>query len=369
MNFGVPRERHHDEDRVPLTPSVAHALVEAGHHVYLERGAGRGAGFEDEEYRALGVEVVYSAEEAYRRAEVVLRITRPEADEVGLLSEGQVLMAFLHLAAADPGVVEMLRATGVTAIGYETVQEADGSLPLLRTSSEIAGRLAPILAGEYLSNFHGGRGILLNGSPGIPPADVVILGAGTLGQTAARAFAGLGAQVTVLDRRLEALQTLEAQLPGRVVTLLATPYNIAKAVSYADVLVGAVLVPGQRTPILVTREMLRSMRPRSLILDFSIDQGGCVETSRPTYHRDPIFVEEGILHYCVPNVPARVARTSSHALANALLPYLLELGERGVEEGVRQVPALRRGVNLYRGRWAHPGVAAARGVEPEVDLS
>jgi alanine dehydrogenase len=257
---------------------------------------------------------------------------------------------------ASPELLHALQEAEITAIAYETMQKDDGTLPVLQPTSELAGRLAPIIAGQMLDSINGGRGILLNGIPGVPPAEVVILGAGVLGTSAARAFLGMGTEVTILDRDLHALQQVERVPEGHVVTLWASPYNIAKAVAFADVLVGAVASPGRRAPVLVSRSLVRTMRPRSVILDFSIDMGGCVETSHPTTHSDPFYFEEDVIHYCVPNVPARVARTASYALANAILPYLLDIGERGIDAAIQNRPALRRGVNVAKGRPVHPAL-------------
>ena len=245
------------------------------------------------------------------------------------------------------------------------IQADDGSLPVLLTSSQVAGRLAPIIAGEFLTSIRGGRGILLSGVPGVPPAAVVILGAGSLGVSAARAFVGLGAQVTMLDRDPLRLKRVEEAFDGRVTTLFSTDYNLKRVLEFADVLVGAVLVPGQRAPVLVTREMVKRMRPRSLIIDFSIDQGGCVETSRPTTHRNPTFVEEGVVHYCVPTILSLVARTASHALLNASLPYLYEIGEHGVDEAIRRNASLARGVNVWHGKIVSAQIAEVLGVPVE----
>ncbi len=350
MNFGVPKEVRDLENRVGLTPAGVHALVGAGHKVYVERGAGVGAGFSDENYRTVGADIVYSAEEAYGRADVVTKVTRLTSEEYGLLNPGQTILCFTHLAVASRDLVEALQSREVTLIAYEMIQSADGTLPVLQTSSEVAGRLAPIIAGELLSSTRGGRGILLSGVTGVPPGAIVILGAGVLGTNAARAFLGLGAQVTVLDRNPQKLQRIEDATAGRVTTLFSTRYNLQRVVEFADVLVGAVLSPGQRAPVLISREMVKRMRPRALIMDFSIDQGGCVETSRPTTHRDPTFVAEGVIHYCVPTILSRVARTASHALLNASLPFLFEIGQHGIDEAIRGNPALARGVNVWRGK-------------------
>lgn len=368
MNFGVPREVRPYEYRVGLSPATVDALVKAGHQVFVERSAGVGAGFRDTAYQEVGAQIVYNPSEAYGRADVVCKVARPTEDEYPHYRPGQTILSFLHLAVASPDLQDALRENEITAIAYETIQADDNTLPVLQTTSEVAGRLAPIIAGQLLESTEGGRGLLLSGIPGTPPAAVVILGAGVLGTNAARAFCGLGAEVTILDVNMRALQRIDDQFGSRVSTMIANPYNIAKAVSFADVLVGAVAVPGERSPILVTREMVRSMRSRAVIIDFSIDSGGCVETSRPTNHMNPSYVEEGVIHYCVPNTPARVARTASYALSNSMLPYLLQLGELGVEEALRTVPDLRRGVNTLNGKLAHHGVAAALGQEVEVEL-
>jgi len=346
--------------RLGLTPAGVQALVQAGHIVYVERNAGLGAGFSDEDYRAAGAEIVYSAEETYGRSEVIAKATRPTHAEHHLLRPGQTLLCYLHLAVASPDLVEALEMREVTAIAYEMIEEDDGTLPVLMPTSELAGRLAPMIAGQLLSSHVGGRGILISGMHGVPPAEVVILGAGVVGFHAARSFLGLEAHVTVLDHNPRRLQHVDTTLGGRVVTLFPNAYNLCKAVRFADVLIGCVLVPGARAPVLVTHEMVRTMRPRAVIIDFSIDQGGCVETSRPTTHRDPFYIEEGVIHYCVPNAAARVARSASHALTNAALPYLLMIGQHGLDGALECSAALRRGLNVLRGQVVHPHLERER---------
>lgn len=368
MNFGVPKEIRLLEHRVGLTPSSADALVKAGHQVLVECGAGANAGFTDEDYKAVGGQIVYSASEVYGRADVVVKVTRPRAPEQRLFRPGQVIMAFLHMAVASPDLLQAFREQEITAVAYETIQEDNGNLPVLRPTSEVAGRMAPIIAGQLLESVGGGRGILLSGIPGVPSAEIVILGVGVLGTSAARAFLGIGAQVTVLDQDPRVLQQVECIPEGRVATMWANPYNIAKAVSFADVLVGAVALPGRRAPVLVSRSMVQLMRPRAVIIDFSIDMGGCIETSHPTTHANPFYVEEGIIHYCVPNVPARVARTASYALANATLPYLLAIGEQGIDEASQTHTALGRGVNVSKGRLVHPALMTELGYPVELSL-
>ncbi len=350
MNFGVPKEVRDLEYRVGLTPAGVHALVEAGHTVYFERGLGIGAGFSDENYEAVGGEVVYSAEEVYGRADVIAKVTRLTNMEHKLLHEGQTILSFMHLAVASSDLIDALRDCQVNAIAYEMIQLEDGTLPVLLTSSEVAGRIAPVIAGELLSSTRQGRGILLGGVPGVPPANVAILGAGVLGASAARAFLGLGAQVTVFDKDIAKVRRIDEMFAGHVTTLASTPYNLNRVVEYADVVVGAVLVSGYRAPVLITRDMVKRMRSRAVIIDFSIDQGGCVETSRPTTHRDPTFVDEGVIHYCVPTILSRVARTASHAMVNASLSYLLNIATHGVDEAVRRDHALAHGVNVWHGK-------------------
>lgn len=365
MNFGVPKELRPREYRVGLTPAAVDALVKAGHQVFVEREAGKGAGFDDEAYRKVGGTIVYTANEAYRRAEVVVKVARPTEAEYRHFRTGQTILAFLHLAVASPDLLAALEEKEITAIAYETIQKEDGSLPVLVPTSVVAGRMAPIIAGQLLESMSGGRGILLSGIPGVPPAAVVILGAGVLGTNAAQAFHGLGAELTVLDKDLGALQRIESCFGGRLATMIATPYNVAKAVAFADVLVGAIAVPGERAQLVVTREMVRSMRPGSVIIDFAIDSGGCVETSRPTNHVNPYYVEEGVIHYCVPNAPALVARTASYGLSNAVLPYLQQMGELGVEKALDTCVELMRGVNTRHGQLVHPAISAALDADKE----
>lgn len=368
MEFGVPKEVRDLETRVGLTPAGVLALVQAGHTVYVERSAGASAGFSDEHYRRAGAQVVYSAAEAYGRSDVVAKVTRPTADEHRLFRHGQSICSFLHLSVSSPDLLEALAEHEITAIAYETIQDSEGFLPVVIPMSEIAGRLAPVIAGQLLMNTQGGRGLLLSGVPGVPPATIVILGAGVLGFNAARAFVGIGAEVTVLDRDIRRLQRLDDAFGSQVTTMISNEYNLQRAIEFANVLVGCVLIPGQRAPVLVTREMVGRMRPGSVILDFSIDQGGCVATSRPTTLRDQTFVEEGIIHFCVPNFTAAVARTTSYALTNATLSYLLAIGNNGLLGALKETPELVQGVNLYQGQLTHPTVAAALGRLPDSDL-
>jgi alanine dehydrogenase len=368
MEFGVPKEVRDLEMRVGLTPAGVQALVQAGHSVYIERGAGLRAGFSDEHYRRSGAQIVYSAAEAYGRADVVAKVTRPTAGEQRLFRFGQIIFSFLHLSVSSPDLLEVFGEQNITAVAYETIQDENGVLPVLVPMSELAGRLAPTVAGELLMTTNGGRGTLLSGIPGVPPAAIVIIGGGVLGFNAARAFLGLGAQVTLIDRNVDKLRQIDEALSGQITTMISNEFNLQRAVEFADVLVGCVLIPGQRSPVLVTREMVRRMRPGSVIIDFSIDQGGCVETSRPTTLRDYTYVDEGVIHSCVPNLTATVARTTSYAITNAVLPYLSAVGEFGLLGSYKIMPSLLAGINVYQGELVHEGIAAALGRELDSNL-
>jgi alanine dehydrogenase len=359
MDIGIPRERRESEYRVGLTPIGVQLLTAEGHAVYVERDAGVGAGFSNRDYEQAGARIVYQPQEAFGRADLVLKIARPTAEECEWLREGQTLMGLLHLAAARRSRVETLLEKGVTAIGYEMIQADDGSLPVLSPLSQVAGRMVVQVAATLAQNDRGGKGILLSGVPGVPPAEVVIIGAGTLGTFAARAFAGIGAQVYLLDRDLARLQAVDTMLGGRAVTMVSHEFNVRKIVKFADVLIGAVLIPGQRSPLVVTREMVQTMKPRSVIIDMSIDQGGCVETSRPTTHKSPTFVEEGVIHCGVPNFPSVVARTATHAFNNAAWPYIQEITRLGIDAALEANPALARGVNTRGGAIVNPALHAS----------
>ena len=374
MEFGVPREIRDLEMRVGLTPAGVLALTQAGHTVHVERDAGLGSGFTDEHYRQSGAQIVYATAEAYGRADVVVKIARPTAAEHRLFRSGQIICSFLHLRVASPDLLAALAEREITAIAYEELEEDDGVRPVLLPASEVAGRMAPIIAGQLLRSGQSlpgqqGLGILMSGLPGVPAAVVVIVGAGVVASNAARAFIGMGAEVTVLGRDVRKLRHIEDCCAGHVTTMLANEYNLKRAVQFADVLVGAVLDPGKRAPMLISREMIRSMRPGSIIIDFSIDEGGCIETSRPTTLRDPIYIAEGIIHHCVPNITSAVARTTSYAITNAALPYLQLIGNHGMLNATQKRADLLRGVVLYQGKIAHPDTATALGKEIETHLS
>lgn len=359
MIVGVPREIKPGEQRVALTPAGARALTEAGHRVLVEGGAGLGSGIRDDEYTAVGARLA-SAAEVWGEASLVLKVKEPVPEEYGRLRRGQILFTYLHLAAV-PELTRALVASGALAIGYETVQRHDGTLPLLTPMSEVAGRLAVQEGAYYLGKAHGGRGILLSGVPGVPRGNVVVLGAGTAGLSAARVATGLGADVSLLDVSLERLRHADDLFRGQVVTLASNAFNVARVVERADLLIGAVLVAGARAPRLVGRELVERMKEGAVIVDISVDQGGCVATIRPTTLLEPTYLVAGVVHYGVANMPALVPRTSTFALTNATLPYALGLAGRGAAGAVRAAADLARGVNVWAGRIVHPAVADSVG--------
>ncbi len=361
MIIGIPKEIKDQEFRVSTPPGGVRALVEAGHQVLVERNAGAGSGFTDEEYRRAGATVVDSAEEVWRRSEMVVKVKEPLPSEFPYLRENLILFTYLHLAATE-AVTRALMESGTTAIAYETVEDRSGRLPLLIPMSEVAGRMAVQIAAFYLQRTNGGRGKLFAGVPGVRPADVVIIGAGTVGTNAAQIALGMGAHVTLIEKNLERLRYLDHILHGSLTTLASNVHNIAETVRYADVVIGAVLIKGARAPKLVTRDMVREMKEGSVIIDVDVDQGGCVETIRPTSHSDPIYFVDGVLHYGVPNMPGAVPRTSTFALSNATLPYVLALANKGFVQAVKDDPGLARGVNVYQGRITYPAVADAFGL-------
>jgi alanine dehydrogenase len=310
------------------------------------------SGFADEEYEQSGAKIVYSTDEVYGRADLILKVARPTEEEIKFLEPGSTLAGLLSLPSANQSKVDTLLNKKITAIAYEQIREPDGSLPVLRPFSQIGGAMAAEVAARLLHSDQGGRGILLGGLPGVPPAEVVILGAGTAGTYAARAFTGLGAHVSVLDKDINALQRI-SQCGMNVITMLSTERNIIRCCEFADVLVGAVLVPGARAPLLVSRETVRKMKPRSVIIDISIDEGGCVETSRPTTHDRPSYIEENVVHYCVPNMPGIVARTATHGFVNVATPYILQIANLGVEKAMNENPAIEAAINTYKGELRH----------------
>jgi len=358
MVVGVPREIKDGEHRVALTAAGVRAFMEHGHRVLVEARAGEGSRIPDAEYRGAGARIVPRAQEVWGKAALVLKVKEPLPREYSRLRAGQALFTYLHLASSRELVAALL-ASGVVALGYETVQTDDGALPLLIPMSEIAGKMAVQIGAHLLEAQSGGRGTLLGGVPGVPPAEVVILGGGVVGTNAAKVAAGMGAHTTVLDINHDRLKYLDDVLGENVITVYANAHTIERAVAYADLLVGAVLVAGARAPKLVTRQMVRMMRPGAVIVDVSVDQGGCIETIRPTTHSRPVYTLGRVLHYAVPNIPAGVPRTSTHALTNATLPWALEIADQGLGAALRANAALARGVNVACGRLVHPAVAAA----------
>src|SRR5215208_6717419 len=356
MLIGVPKEVKTHEYRVGLVPGSVRELVHHGHRVIVESGAGAGIGFDDAAYRRAGAEIMTSVAELFGAAEMIVKVKEPQPDEVLLLREDQVLFTYLHLAA-DRELTEGLLRSGAVAIAYETVTDAGGGLPLLAPMSEVAGRMSVQVGAHCLEKEQGGMGVLLGGVPGVRAAKVVILGGGVSGTNAARVAMGMEAYVTVIDRSLPRLYELDMQFGSQLHTLFSTVQTIEREVGSADLLIGAVLVPGAAAPKLVSRELVRAMKPGSVIVDISIDQGGCVETSRPTSHAEPTFVEEGVVHYCVTNMPGAVARTSAVALNNATLPSVLAIADRGWRRALADDPHLRSGLNVCRGQLTHPAVA------------
>ncbi|MDO5152390.1 MAG: alanine dehydrogenase [Eubacteriales bacterium] len=362
MRIGCPKEIKAQEGRVGLTPAGVDALIRAGHTVFLEKGAGLASGFADQEYTGVGAQILPTAREVYGAAEMIVKVKEPLAPEYALLQEGQILFTYLHLAP-DPEQTRALLEKKVTGIAYETVQLADGSLPLLAPMSEVAGRLSIQTGARLLEANCGGRGILLGGVTGVERANVVIVGGGNVGTNAAKMAVGLGANVTILDISSRRLAYLDDIFNGRIQTLLSNSYNIANAVRSADLVVGCVLIPGAKAPKLVTEEMVKTMRPGSVLVDVAIDQGGSIESiDRITTHSDPYFVKHGVLHYSVANMPGAVPRTSTLALTGATLPYALKIANLGAEAACRADPALMKGLNTYRGHLTFRAVAEAQGL-------
>jgi len=361
MIIGLPKEIKDNEYRVAMTPGAVRQVAEEGHRVVVEEGAGEGSGFQDDEYRQAGASLVSVADPVWE-ADLVVKVKEPQPSEFDLMRPGLVLFTYLHLAAEKNVTLAMLER-GVTGIAYETVETPDGKLPLLVPMSQVAGRMAVQVGSRYLEKTHGGRGKLLGGVPGVRPADVTILGAGVVGTNAAQIALGMGAHVMLLDVNADRLQYLDQVLAGRLTTLSANPVNIGEAVRRADLFIGAVLLKGAKAPRLVTGEMIRSMEPGSVVVDVSVDQGGCVETIVPRTHSDPTYVVDGVIHYGVTNMPGAVPRTSTYALSNATLPYIMKMMRQGPLEALRGDLALRKGVNTHQGKITYEGVANAHGLE------
>lgn len=352
MNIGIPKERRPFEFRVGMSPVGVQMLTAQGHKCYVEHDAGLGAGFSDLEYEQAGARIVYSGHEVFGRADLLLKVARPQVEELGWLRPDTTIAGLLHLGSARQDKLDLLITNRITALAYEHIQLPDGTVPIRRPLSQIGGRLAAQIAARLLQNNSGGKGILLGGVPGVPPAEVVIIGAGIVGSYATQSFSATGAHITVLDTDINALQRIVDRFP-HVVTMISNAPNIERVCAYADVVVAAILVPGERPPTIISRKVIRSMKPRTVIMDLSIDEGGCIETSRPTTHEHPTFIEEGCIHYCVPNVPALVARTSTHAYLNAAFPFIEEIANKGIEQAMLDNPAIEYGIATHRGEYQH----------------
>ena len=361
MIIGVPKEIKTGEKRVAMTPQGVDALVSHHHRVLVEKGAGEGSGFSDPEYQKAGATLIEKARKIWEEAEMVVKVKEPLESEYPFLRPGQVLFTYLHLAA-NAVLTQKLLDSRIIGIGYETVQGRDGSLPLLRPMSEIAGRASILAGGMCLEGRHGGKGVLLCGASGVPPAKVVIIGAGVVGINACKVAVGMGARVSILDIHPERLSYIHDITQGHITTFISNRMTIGEEIADADLVIGAVLIPGAQAPKLVSRQMLRRMRPGSAIVDVSVDQGGCFETTRPTTHEDPTYIEEGIVHYCVTNIPGIYPRTSTLALTNATFPYILQIADHGYEKTMRENEALTKGLNLIDGKIVCEGVAKSLGL-------
>ena len=361
MIIAVPKEIKDKEYRVALTPAGVDVLIKANHKVVIEKGAGIGSGLSDEEYIKAGAEIVVTAQEVFKRADMIVKVKEPLPQEYPLLRKDQILFTFLHLAPV-PELTKALMKSGVIAIAYETVELPDGSLPILKPMSEVAGKIAVQVGAHYLMKAYGGKGVLLGGVPGAERGRVVIIGGGVVGTNAAKIAIGLGAKVTMINREIERLRYIDDIFDSKIETLASNPYNIEKAVLEADLVIGAILIKGAKTPHLVTRHMISKMKKGSVIVDVSVDQGGCVETIKPTSHSDPIYEVDGVIHYGVTNMPGAVPRTSTFALTNAALPYVVKLANLGIK-ALKQDQGLAKGVNVFKGQITYKSVADAAGMD------
>jgi alanine dehydrogenase len=362
MIVGVPKEIKTDEYRVAMIPVGVEELTRAGHKVLIQESAGLGSGISDEEYAGNGAEIVADAADLWKRADLVVKVKEPLPEEWPHLRPGQIVFTYFHFAADEP-LTRAVMKSGITAIAYETIKDARGNLPLLTPMSEVAGRMSIQEGAKFLERPFDGRGILLGGVPGVLPANVVILGGGVVGANAAKVAAGLGANVRILDINLDRLRYLDDVMPRNVTTLFSDRHNILDSLNRADLVIGAVLIPGARAPYLVRRQDLKRMTPRAVIIDVAIDQGGCVETSRPTTHSKPTYIVDDIVHYCVTNMPGAVGRTSTYALTNVTLPYVLQLAKKGFGRAVAENPGLDQGVNIRQGKVTNPAVAETFGLD------
>lgn len=356
MLIGIPKETKNNEHRVSISPQGVREILNHGHQIVVESEAGHFIGYDDNQYREAGALVLDTSDEVYERAEMIVKVKEPQANECSLIKEGQIIFSYLHLAA-EPKIANALIDSGCIAISYETVEDEDGRLPLLAPMSEVAGRVSVQAGAYFLQSSHGGRGVLLGGVPGVNPGKVTIIGAGVVGTNAAVIAAGLGADVTVLDRSVRRMRELDQFFGNRIKKIFATADEIEQNVYESDLVIGAVLVPGAAAPKILTSDMVRRMKRGAVLVDVSIDQGGMSETSRPTTHDEPVFIEEGVVHYCVTNIPSAVSRSSSKALENSILPYVLKLADRGYRASLGEDEHFRKGLNLYRGRITHEAVA------------
>jgi alanine dehydrogenase len=362
MIIGILKEIKTEENRVSMTPAGVEVMIQNRHTLLVEKDGGKGSGFEDEDYIKAGAEIVATPQEIFERAEMVMHVKEPLPAEYGLIREDQIVFTYLHLAAAEELTHALIKSKSIN-IAYETIQKADGSLPLLTPMSEVAGRMATQQGAKYLEMAQGGHGVLLGGVPGVDPGTVVVIGGGVVGINAAKMACGLGAKVYILDMNLDRLRYLSDVMPANCIPLMASPATTRKLVKEADVVIGAVLVAGAKAPKLVTREMLKTMQKGSVLVDVAIDQGGCFETSRATTHSDPIFEVEGIVHYCVANMPGAVAKTSTIALTNATLPYAVQIANKGWQRAMRENPEIKLGANVMNGKVTYQAVAETFGLE------
>lgn len=361
MKIGIPKEIKDNENRVGMTPAGVSELLRHGHEVFVQHKAGENSGFQDGDYEAVGAKILSDIAEVYRQADLIVKVKEPIEPEYSLVRKDQVVFTYFHFAC-ERALTEAMIESGAVCIAYETVQKPDGSLPLLIPMSEVAGRMATLNGAYYLQTTKGGNGKLFSGVPGVKPANVLVLGGGTVGEAAARVAAGMGAEVTITDVSLPRLRQLDLELPANVHTLYSSDYNIRRQIPMADIVIGSVLVPGDKAPKLVTRDMLRLMQRGSVLVDVAIDQGGCFETSRPTTHSEPVYEVDGVLHYCVANIPGAVPNTSTTALTNATLRYAVALADKGWQQACREDEALRKGLNIVNGKVTYKAVADVYGL-------
>jgi alanine dehydrogenase len=364
MKVGIPKEIKNNENRVGMTPAGVAAMTARGHEVYVQHTAGDGSGFSDDEYVGAGAKIVPTIEDVYREAEMIVKVKEPIEPEYNLVRKGQLLFTYFHFACEKELTDAMLKS-GAVCLAYETVQLPNGSLPLLQPMSEVAGRMATLNGAYYLQKTKGGKGKLISGVPGVSPAKVLVLGGGVVGEAAARMAAGLGADVTIADISLPRLRQLDIETPANVHTLYSSSHNIRQQLPTVDIVIGSVLVPGDKTPHLITRDMLKIMEPGTVLVDVAIDQGGCFETSRPTTHSEPVYIEEGIVHYCVANIPGAVPNTSTLALTNATLRYALSLADKGWRKACQDDSSLAKGLNIVEGKVVYKAVADVFGLPYE----